>query len=112
MLQETVDMAGIQARWLMQDSYDGRAGHSLCQVTIDALSSSPLHMHPNSSEVIHVIDGTMRLHVDGEHRDLKAGDTALVPAFTPHKTENITDRPVRLMVSCSSGSPVTELIDG
>jgi mannose-6-phosphate isomerase-like protein (cupin superfamily) len=49
----------------------------------------PPHRHGNESETIHVVEGEFELFVDGERRELRAGDTAHVPKGVVHSGANI-----------------------
>ena len=47
-------------------------------------SSPPLHVHLEEDELFHVIDGTLRVSVEGKDAVLQAGHTALGPRGKPH----------------------------
>lgn len=57
------------------------------------------HLHPNAEERIEVLSGTARYRVDGEDRELRAGDVLVVPAGTPHVGWNPTAAEVRLRMT-------------
>jgi mannose-6-phosphate isomerase-like protein (cupin superfamily) len=44
----------------------------------------PEHVHPSQEESFEVVSGEYELIVDGDARVLGAGDSAVVPAGTPH----------------------------
>lgn len=44
----------------------------------------PLHRHHEEDEIMYVVDGTMRLVVDGEEREASAGAVVSLPAGVPH----------------------------
>lgn len=46
--------------------------------------SPPLHIHRNEDEVFHVLEGTMRFHVDGKDVVAHKGQTVLAPKGLPH----------------------------
>jgi quercetin dioxygenase-like cupin family protein len=46
------------------------------------------HIHPSQEESFEIQRGVLRLHVDGHERVLRAGDSAVVPAGTPHVWSN------------------------
>lgn len=61
-----------------------------------------LHTHgPN--EVFHVIDGEIRLHIDGEDEVLGAGSSGYVPAGVVHGFENRADDVSRVIAVMSPG---------
>ena len=44
----------------------------------------PVHVHSTEDELFHVLDGELRLWVDGEERTLRPGETALAPKGVVH----------------------------
>lgn len=60
---------------------------------LDAGSRMPEHQHPNE-QVAHVIPGRMRLIVDGEPHEMKAGDSFYLRSNVPHGVETIEDTTV------------------
>jgi len=52
-------------------------------VELDADAMVARHQHPNEQVGI-VLKGTMRFNVGDESRDLRAGDTYVIPADVPH----------------------------
>jgi len=57
----------------------------------------PLHVHPNAEESYAVQSGTLEVCVDGEWRQVKAGESVTAPAGTPHTLRNVSDSEVRLV---------------
>src|SRR3954467_7102700 len=45
----------------------------------------PTHLHPSQEERFEVLEGEINVLLDGKRRTLRAGDTLLVPAGTPHQ---------------------------
>jgi quercetin dioxygenase-like cupin family protein len=45
---------------------------------------SPMHVHRHDSEVFLVIEGTLRIVVDGDEYEAGAGSAAVLPAGIPH----------------------------
>src|SRR4051794_28302870 len=50
--------------------------------------------HPNSEQVLYVVDGQVVAEVGGERRTLKAGDSVVVPLRARHRFVNRSKRPV------------------
>ncbi|MEL7977493.1 cupin domain-containing protein [Isoptericola sp. F-RaC21] len=47
--------------------------------------ATPLHVHPDADETFKILDGRIRIHVDGvDDQDLSAGTVSLVPRGTSH----------------------------
>lgn len=45
---------------------------------------TPLHRHPEMSETLYVLDGTITAYVDGAPREIGAGGVAYFPRGVPH----------------------------
>ena len=48
----------------------------------------PKHYHPDQDERFEVLDGRLRVRVDGEERDLEPGDTIEIPRGAVHQMWN------------------------
>ena len=46
--------------------------------------SPPLHIHRNEDEVFHILEGSMRIQIDGTESVAQAGETVLAPKGVPH----------------------------
>ncbi|MCB4767882.1 cupin domain-containing protein [Ancylobacter sp. Lp-2] len=44
----------------------------------------PLHIHHNEDEIFHVLEGTIRVQIDGVDHVLRAGDIAVAPKRVRH----------------------------
>ena len=61
----------------------------------------PLHRH-DFEETFSVLEGEIAATFRGEKMTVKAGETLHIPANAPHSFTNATDRPVRLLCTCSA----------
>jgi len=52
--------------------------------SLDAGKVTPLHRHPAADETFYMLEGEIVLHVDGEERQLRDGDIAVIPRGIPH----------------------------
>ena len=65
------------------------------------------HYH-NVVEIIHIVKGKVRFLTNGEWKELKAGDTILVPEDTVHSVENKEPTPaeqVSIFIPCDDAAP-------
>lgn len=46
--------------------------------------TTPLHQHPTFEEAIHVFEGEILVHSDGEEHEVRAGGVAIFPRGVPH----------------------------
>ena len=56
----------------------------------------PKHFHPEQDERFEVLGGTLRVNVDGDERDLAAGDTIEIPRGAVHQMWNPGEVPARV----------------
>lgn len=62
----------------------GVQGMSVLEMTLPIGHSPPLHIHRNQDEIFHILEGTMRFHVNGGEMTAHAGQTVLAPRNVPH----------------------------
>lgn len=58
---------------------------------------TPPHFHKLHADGYYVLEGTLTVTVDGEDRELGAGDFELVPPGVVHRFVNASDAPVRFL---------------
>ncbi len=74
--------------------------------------SAQPHYHPDGHEWVYCASGTMQLTIgDAPAMELKAGDTAYLPANVVHFGRNVSDKPVRLILFRVKpvGQPISRL---
>ena len=72
-------------RWLMNGKLDPKAEMTLGMVYIKPNQTNPAHLHPNSAEYLHVLEGSCEHMVGKKWVTLKKGDTLRIPKDVPHK---------------------------
>jgi quercetin dioxygenase-like cupin family protein len=58
-------------------------------------SPPPKHFHPGQDERFEVLEGVLTVRVDGDERELRAGDTVEIPRRAVHQMWNAGDVPAR-----------------
>jgi quercetin dioxygenase-like cupin family protein len=58
--------------------------------------SPPPHFHPRQTEEWHVLGGTLSAQIDGSWRELRAGESLVMPPGQVHTLRNRTDDVVRV----------------
>lgn len=69
----------------MNGKLDPDAEMTLGMVYIKPNQTNPAHLHPNSAEYLHVLEGSCEHMVGKEWVTLKKGDTLRIPKDVPHK---------------------------
>ena len=71
-------------RWVMNAEIDPQSELTVGIVCIEAHQTNQHHLHPNSAEVMHVLEGACE-NLSGKKWDkLKAGDSIRIPPNVPH----------------------------
>jgi quercetin dioxygenase-like cupin family protein len=65
---------------------------------IERNSGALPHSHPGIEQVCYLLEGTAVAEVEGERREMIAGDCCFFPADTPHVFTATSLKPVRLLV--------------
>ena len=94
-------------RWLINGQVDPGAAVTVGLVQMEPHQVNTRHIHPNSSEVLHVISGKLEHLVGDRWIALQAGDTLRIPRGVPHQGRTkdegflavlVYDTPRRVMV--------------
>lgn len=79
----------------------GEASHqSLAEATIGAGGQTIEHLHHASEEIYYFVAGRGRLRLDGEERDVTAGDCVVISPGTRHKLWAAPDTDLVLLCCC------------
>ena len=90
-------------RWVMNAQIDPAAEMTLGVVYIKPHQENPLHLHPNSAEFLHVLEGSCEHLVGQEWVKLKAGDTVRKPKGVPHRART-GDEGCRAVIVYNTGT--------
>src|SRR5688572_29476538 len=74
--------------WLCRPDLVAAEKLLLVRANMDPMHCHPFHSHPHREEIIYVIYGRAEQWVGKEHRVLRAGEMAHIPAGTIHATYN------------------------
>jgi quercetin dioxygenase-like cupin family protein len=97
--QDVQRMAGVNARelWYLGnrmkihvDSADTNGQFALIETTIFPGSEPPMHMHTNEDETFLVLEGRLKLIVDGLEYVLNEGESKFAPRGIPHTFQILT----------------------
>jgi quercetin dioxygenase-like cupin family protein len=56
----------------------------LFEAVMDKGKRTPLHTHPDSEETLYLVDGEVRVHMDGAEETIGAGGLVIAPRNVPH----------------------------
>lgn len=97
---------GVSMTWLMEDAIHEGAGLSLAKMAVAPGIVSEVHHHPNCTEAIHLLSGSVLQRRGDEWIRLAAGDTILIPVGAAHQTRNDGTETAVMMVAYSAGSRI------
>jgi quercetin dioxygenase-like cupin family protein len=97
----------------------------LCRVTYEPGKQVPTHNHEHTEQVMAIVDGEVRITVDGETKDVQAGDVIVInrgvqhslysengvtffEALAPVPLDHVPDRDRDLVLGPDSGSSHVE----
>jgi quercetin dioxygenase-like cupin family protein len=88
--------------WMMNAKINPDAAMTFGVVEIKPHQSNPVHLHPDSEEILYVVSGSCEHRVGDRVDLLKAGDVIRIPPGRPHMARTL-DEPVRVIVVYNTG---------
>jgi quercetin dioxygenase-like cupin family protein len=86
---EEVGLLGRHMRWLVSNDALKASNCSVCVIRVaPGEKCRPAHSHPNGEEVIYIINGSGRVLVAGEVRNVSGGTAVLFPQGAIHMLHN------------------------
>ena len=76
---------GSTIRVLLDAAFGGAANQSLAEASLGAGQSTQRHYHARSEEVYVFLEGSGEMEVEGESREVGAGDSILIPPGAWHE---------------------------
>lgn len=72
---------------------------SLAEAVVAAGTATQRHHHKRSEEIYFILEGTGRMEIEGESRDVGVGEAVLIPPGAWHQISALTD--LRFLCCCS-----------
>ena len=99
--QPFITADGSQIRELMHPNFAGVRHQSLAEATLAPGAATTEHYHPVAEEIYYILQGAARLRIEGETRELVAGDAAAIPPGARHKIWNTGAEPLVFLCCCA-----------
>lgn len=99
---EQVQVPWGKLEWFASRPLGNSTTMTVGKATIPPKSENPPHWHPNTDEVLHVLQGHIMHRVGDKEYEMKAGDTVTIPEGTIHNARNIGSEDAVLFVSFNS----------
>lgn len=94
---------GSEIRELLAYRNSAIRNQSLAEARLPVSASTQEHYHPKTEEIYYITHGTGRMRIEGEMREVKAGDAIAIPPGKKHKLWNTGTEPLRLLCCCAPG---------
>ena len=78
-------------------------GYSVTEIIASPGDSTPVHIHKNEDEHIHVLDGTVQFQLGEDKFEATSGTVVSLPRGIAHAWGNASDTSVRLIATLTPG---------
>ena len=95
----TVD--GSTIRSLLDRTNSNVALQSLAEAELPPGAATTRHYHRESEEIYYLLEGSARMDLDGDTRDVTVGDAILIPPGAWHEITNTGPQTLRFLCCCS-----------
>ena len=92
---------GSEIRELLAHRNSAIRNHSLAEARLQPGASTQEHYHPKTEEMYYITHGTGRIRIEGEVREVKAGDAIAILPGQRHKLWNTGADTLRLLCCCA-----------
>ena len=92
---------GSEIRELLAHRNSCIRNQSLAEARLEAGGATQEHYHRVTEEIYFITHGTGRIRIEGELREVKAGDAIAIPSGQKHKLWNTGTETLRLLCCCA-----------
>jgi len=92
---------GSEIRELLAHRNSAIRNQSLAEARLPAGGSTQEHYHLRTEEIYYLTHGTGRIRIEGEIREVKAGDAVAISPGQKHKLWNTGRETLRLLCCCA-----------
>jgi mannose-6-phosphate isomerase-like protein (cupin superfamily) len=101
---------GSEIRELLAHRNSVIRNQSLAEARLPAGTSTQEHFHPRAEEIYYITHGTGKIRIEGETREVRAGDAIAIPPGRKHKLWNTGNETLRLLCCCAPAYEHTDTI--
>ncbi len=92
---------GSEIRELLACRNSAIRNQSLAEARLPVGASTQEHFHLKAEEIYYITQGTGRIRIEGEWREVRAGDAIAIPPGQKHKLWNTGSNTLRLLCCCA-----------
>src|SRR5215472_14466192 len=101
---------GSEIRELLAYRNSAIRNQSLAEARLPVGESTQEHYHQRTEEIYYITHGKGRIRIDGESRDVVAGDAIAIPPGKRHKLWNTGQETLRLLCCCAPAYEHTDTV--
>jgi mannose-6-phosphate isomerase-like protein (cupin superfamily) len=92
---------GSEIREMLAHRNSAIRNQSLAEARLPVRGATQEHFHPRAEEIYYITHGTGKIRIEGETRDVRAGDAIAIPPGQKHKLWNTGNETLRLLCCCA-----------
>jgi mannose-6-phosphate isomerase-like protein (cupin superfamily) len=92
---------GSEIRELLAHRNSAIRNQSLAEARLPVGASTQEHFHPKCEEIYYITHGAGKIRIEGETREVRAGDAIAIPPGKKHKLWNTGGETLRLLCCCA-----------
>jgi mannose-6-phosphate isomerase-like protein (cupin superfamily) len=92
---------GSEIRELLAHRNSVINNQSLAEARLPVGGATQEHYHPQCEEIYYITQGTGKIRIEGETREVKPGDAIAIPRGQKHKLWNTGDEVLKLLCCCA-----------
>jgi len=92
---------GSEIRELLAHRNSAIRNQSLAEARLPVGASTQEHYHPRAEEIYFITQGTGRMRIGGETREVRVGDAIAIPPGLKHKLWNTGNQTLHLLCCCA-----------
>jgi mannose-6-phosphate isomerase-like protein (cupin superfamily) len=101
---------GSEIRELLAHRNSSIRNQSLAEARLPVGAATQEHYHCKTEEIYYITHGKGRMRIEGEERDIVAGDAIAIPPGKKHKLWNTGSEALRLLCCCAPAYEHTDTI--
>jgi mannose-6-phosphate isomerase-like protein (cupin superfamily) len=101
---------GSEIRELLAHRNSAIRNQSLAEARLPIGASTQEHFHPKAEEIYYLTHGVGKIRIEGETREVRAGDAIAIPPGKKHKLWNTGDETLRLLCCCAPAYEHTDTV--
>ena len=101
---------GSEIRELLAHRNSCIRNQSLAEARLPIDGATQEHYHPRTEEIYYITQGTGRIRIEGEVREVAVGDAIAIPPGKRHKLWNVGNEALRLLCCCAPAYEHTDTV--